>query len=128
MSDIEILGTQIDNLATKIDSERDATRRGNRLRNVGLVVLFAIALGNVWTIHQANNAKHDARAAACLRANQEIDDINGILTKIAIPAAGQVRTPEQQAAIDARVKGLKLPRRDCSPNGIDIFYNKEKAK
>ena len=127
-NDVELLGGQIDNLARTIASERDATRKGNRVRNALLAVLAVMVVVNAWSIRQINAAKKDARVAACVRANEQIDQINGILTKFTTPPAGSTRTPEQQATIEARIRALEIPRRDCTPKGIAAFYSKEKAK
>lgn len=86
-------------------------------------------------IDQVQTDRAVARVNSCLAENVNIergnkfnDGIQGIVN--APPLPGQVRTPEQQARLDAILASLnsyKIPPRDCTPEGIDKYLSNQQT-
>lgn len=106
--EIRELSAEVRGLRATIKDEREARRFSNRviavLGSLMAIVLLVVAVALV----HANEAKADARVAACIRSNQTVDDNNAALGKYGLPPL--------------------FKHRSCTPAAIRMFYSQEHAK
>lgn len=106
---------------------------------VGCVGIF-LAVGARSVANEASAAldaftasRTEARAIACQADNDTAGRINGLNDRtqdlLRDASAGGDRTPEEQERVDAflveqlaKYEALKVPLRDCSPQGIEDYY------
>lgn len=114
-----------------------AVRRRTVYGSVGLLVGFiGIIVGVIGYVDArdaqdtANDivaARDEARVAACQQDTRRVEGLYGAfhLSILTLVPPGQPLSPEQEALLARYDEAVlqALPLRDCSPQGIDVYYS-----
>jgi hypothetical protein len=134
------LKDSVDGLTVQLKSVQDATmliekrrRKGRNIMTGCLVVLVLAIVSTVWGVssvrdnvreNEANRAQ--ARISACVQANVTTERQRAALVSSILTFADDPLnlSPGEQALLDRYTAEVEkqLPYRDCSPEGIDLYY------
>lgn len=144
------LAQAVTDATTKVTQDREkneeriaaSVRKMRWFRRAAVLAVFAAAL-SLWSSREANilsnklqDQRDEARIVQCQRDNENTGRINALndrtqqLVRRAVEEGSSNRTPDQQAIAEAflsselqKFEEVKVPLRDCSPEGIEAFYS-----
>lgn len=125
-------------LTGELKAARDDSSWAKRVANVSVAVavvaVIAAVLGVAYghearaTANDVASARNEARVSACVQANVSTvgqrSAISGVFLVFAHPDANGA-LPEAEQAVFAEIEGrvaTLLPFRDCTSEGIDLYY------
>lgn len=133
--------TNLDLVAALEERTEASARKFRAWRYAGIIglVLSVFALVGIalalYAVGEINDSRRSSRVAACRSYNKDLvtnvnalNDRNQDLLRNAVNNSTE-RTPAQQAATEtfladelAKYEAIKVPKRDCSPAGLEAFY------